>query len=258
MKDGYVKTTAIHDRIRKIEFSHPAHNALPGHLLTELEQAIQDLEKEEEVVGAILCSGGDKTFCAGANFDELVGIRDRASGLAFFSGFGKVINACRRSTKLIIGRIQGKAVGGGVGLAAAVDYCFATQAAAARLSELAIGIGPFVIGTAVKRKIGTSAFSAMALNPEKWYSAEWSERNGLFQEVYADVQSMDSALDTYIRQLSTYHPAAIKALKSVIWEGTENWEELLTKRAEISGVLVLSEFTKNKIYRIQNKVKRQE
>ncbi|MCB0602317.1 MAG: enoyl-CoA hydratase/isomerase family protein [Saprospiraceae bacterium] len=258
MKEGYVQTTAINDRVRRIEFFHPAHNALPGKLLAELEQAIKALENTPGIVAVLLTSAGDRTFCAGADFDELAAIRDEAGGFEFFSGFARIINACRTSSKLIIGRVQGKAVGGGVGLAAATDVCFATIESSVRLSELAIGIGPFVIGPAVERKTGKSAFSTMAWNPEQWFDAQWAKDQGLFQEIYQDISLMDQAITAYVAQIDRYHPAAIEALKIVNWEGTEHWDQLLADRARISGKLVLSDFVKHKIQSIQNKIKRQE
>ncbi|MCB0658671.1 MAG: enoyl-CoA hydratase/isomerase family protein [Saprospiraceae bacterium] len=253
MDQGHLRITEFNRNVKKIEFHHPAHNALPGTLLEQLEQAIVDLEQDPQVVAAMLCSSGDRTFCAGANFEELVAVHDDASGLAFFSGFAKVINACRRSTKLIIGRVQGKAIGGGVGLAAATDYCFATQAAAIRLSELAIGIGPFVIGPAVERRIGKTAFIRMALRPEQWFTADWASSQGLYQETHPSIATMDEAIGTYLNLLSGYHPEAISELKRIFWEGTEGWDELLLNRARISGQLVQSPFTKNAIQAIRNK-----
>jgi methylglutaconyl-CoA hydratase len=190
---------------------------------------------------------GDKTFCAGASFDELVAISDLETGKTFFSGFANVINACRKSSKLIIGRIQGKAVGGGVGIASAVDYCFATTNAAVKLSELAVGIGPFVVGPAVQRKIGLSAMSELAINATSWRSAEWAMQKGLFNEIFETSSEMDSAIQSLALKLSNSNPAAMQELKQVFWEGTEDWDTLLVSRASISGKLVLSDFTREAI-----------
>jgi methylglutaconyl-CoA hydratase len=190
---------------------------------------------------------GGKTFCAGASFDELVAISDLETGKTFFSGFANVINACRKSSKLIIGRIQGKAVGGGVGIASAVDYCFATTNAAVKLSELAVGIGPFVVGPAVQRKIGLSAMSELAINATSWRSAEWAMQKGLYNEIYETSSEMDSAIQSLALKLSNSNPAAMQELKQVFWEGTEDWDTLLVSRASISGKLVLSDFTREAI-----------
>jgi len=190
---------------------------------------------------------GDKTFCAGASFDELVAISDLETGKTFFSGFANVINACRKSSKLIIGRIQGKAVGGGVGIASAVDYCFATTNAAVKLSELAVGIGPFVVGPAVQRKIGLSAMSELAINATSWRSAEWAMQKGLYNEIYDTSSEMDSAIQSLALKLSNSNPMAMQELKQVFWEGTEDWDTLLVSRASISGKLVLSDFTREAI-----------
>lgn len=238
---------SINNEIGTITFGHPQSNSLPGALLQLLANTITDLSKEASVKVIILQSLGDKTFCAGASFDELVAISNLETGKTFFSGFANVINACRKSSKLIIGRIQGKAVGGGVGIASAVDYCFATTNAAIKLSELAVGIGPFVVGPAVQRKIGLSAMSELAINATSWRSADWAMQKGLYNEIYETASEMDSAIQSLAHKLSTSNPAAIQELKQVFWEGTEDWDTLLVSRASISGKLVLSDFTREAI-----------
>ena len=247
MEDKGTVEISINNEIGTITFGHPQSNSLPGALLQLLANTITDLSKEASVKVIILQSLGDKTFCAGASFDELVAISDLENGKTFFSGFANVINACRKSSKLIIGRIQGKAVGGGVGIASAVDYCFATTNAAVKLSELAVGIGPFVVGPAVQRKIGLSAMSELAINATSWRSAEWAMQKGLYNEIYETSSEMDSAIQSLAHKLSNSNPAAMQELKQVFWEGTEDWDTLLVSRASISGKLVLSEFTREAI-----------
>ena len=247
MEDKGTVEISINNEIGTITFGHPQSNSLPGALLQLLANTITDLSKEASVKVIILQSLGDKTFCAGASFDELVAISDLETGKTFFSGFANVINACRKSSKLIIGRIQGKAVGGGVGIASAVDYCFATTNAAVKLSELAVGIGPFVVGPAVQRKIGLSAMSELAINATSWRSAEWAMQKGLYNEIYETSSEMDTAIQSLAHKLSNSNPAAMQELKQVFWEGTEDWDTLLVSRASISGKLVLSEFTREAI-----------
>lgn len=237
----------IKDRVATVTFSHPAQNSLPSNVLAQLAQTITDLGSNANVSVIILESEGDRTFCAGASFDELIAIQDFETGKRFFMGFANVINACRRCPKFIIGRIQGKAIGGGVGLAAATDYCFATQHASIKLSELAVGIGPFVVGPAVERKMGVSAMSQMAINATQWFSAEWAQQNGLFAEVFDKAIDMDAAILSLAFTLSNSNPDAMRMLKEVFWRGTEDWDSLLEKRAEMSGTLVLSDFTRNAI-----------
>lgn len=237
----------IKEHIGTITFGHPQSNSLPGKTLQLLAQTISDLGADASVRVIILKSLGDKAFCAGASFDELIAINDFETGKVFFSGFAKVINACRLSTKLIIGRVQGKAVGGGVGIASATDYCFASQRADVKLSELAVGIGPFVVGPAVQRKIGLAAMSELAINASEWRSAEWAMSKGLYNQVFDTVEQMDMAIHQLATKLSLSNPKAMSELKKVFWEGTENWDRLLIDRAEISGQLVLSEFTKEAI-----------
>ena len=230
-----------------IEFFHPAHNSLPSHLLSELARTITIAGEDENVKVIILQSGGDRTFCAGASFEELVDIENEESGKEFFFGFANVINAMRKNPKLIIGRVQGKAVGGGVGLASATDYCMATKFAEIKLSELNVGIGPFVVGPAIQRKIGLSAMSQIAMDANSFYSAEWALDKGLFAKVFDSISELDEAILAFAEQLCTYNPKAMTEMKTMFWRGTEDWDMLLMQRAKISGRLVLSEFTKDKL-----------
>jgi methylglutaconyl-CoA hydratase len=241
--NGKVSLTISEDGIAAISFYHSAQNSLPAALLDELTAAIEQAGNDRQTRVIVLKSAGDRTFCAGASFDELLQINDKEAGAQFFSGFAKVINACRKSPKIIIARVQGKAVGGGVGLAAAADYCLATEAASIKLSELAIGIGPFVISPAVIRKIGLSAFSQLTIRAGDFQTAQWAMEKGLYNEVYPDIYNMDVALDKLAHKLGSYHPEALRGLKKILWEGIEDWNHLLTERAAISGELVLSEFT---------------
>ncbi|MBC3541577.1 enoyl-CoA hydratase/isomerase family protein [Rufibacter sediminis] len=250
---GHVNSTLDKAGICTISFFHPSHNSLPGKILHELASTITQAGNEANVKVIVLKSEGERTFCAGASFDELIAIQNKEQGLEFFSGFAKVINACRTCGKIIIGRVQGKAIGGGVGVAAATDYCFATQNAAVKLSEIAVGIGPFVVGPAVERKMGLSAFSQLALDATEFRSAEWAKEKGLYAEVYDSVQGMDEAVQAFALQLASYSPEALTALKEVFWSGTEHWDTLLLQRAGISGTLVLSDFTRNFIQGFKSK-----
>ena len=235
---------SISGGIATIEFSHPMSNSLPGKLLAGLAREIGEAGNDPEVRVIVLRSAGEKAFCGGASFEELIAIKEEESGLRFFSGFANVINACRKCPKIIIGRVQGKAVGGGVGLASATDYCLATEAASVKLSELAIGIGPFVVGPAVERKMGLSAMSHLALNATEWQPAQWAREKGLYNAVYPTISELDRALEQLAATLSASSPSAMAELKKIFWAGTESWDRLLTERAGISGRLVLSEFTK--------------
>ena len=242
-QDGNITLTYTGAGVATISFYHPAQNSLPAALLDELTNTIIQAGNDAQTRVIILKSEGERTFCAGASFDELLQIKDKEAGAEFFSGFARVINACRKSPKIIIARIQGKAVGGGVGVAAAADYCLATEAASIKLSELAIGIGPFVISPAVIRKVGLPAFSQLTIRAVDFQTAQWAKDKGLYNEVYPDIAAMDTALDALSEKLASYHPKALKGLKEILWEGTADWDELLARRAAISGELVLSEFT---------------
>lgn len=246
MSDPYVKID-IENEVGYIEFFHPAHNSLPENILAELAQTITDAGNNEAIKVIVLKSGKDRTFCAGASFKELIHINDEATGKVFFSGFANVINAMRKCPKFIIGRIQGKTVGGGVGLAASTDYCMASKFASIKLSELNIGIGPFVVGPAIERKIGLSGMSQIAIDANTFYSAEWAREKGLYTHVYESNEELDAAVKATAEHLCSYNTDAMREMKKVFWKGTENWDTLLAERAQTSGRLVLSDFTKEKL-----------
>lgn len=251
MDDGYVRTEVI-DAIATISFHHPRSNSLPGHILRAIATAIDDAGGTVVRV-LVLRSEGEKAFCAGASFDELLAIDDEAKGTAFFSGFAMVINAIRRSRCFVIGRVHARAVGGGVGLAAACDMTYAHVSASARLSELAIGIGPFVVGPAVERRMGNAAFGTMSITPDTWRDAHWCREHGLYGEVFDLHAELDNAVHEHARSLAGYGPDAMAELKRVMWRGTEDWDTLLLERAKVSGRLVLSEFTANAIAAFKKK-----
>lgn len=243
----------IKNNIGYITFGHPSHNSLPGKLLSLLKETITQLGENDDVKLIVLQSEGERTFCAGASFDELAAIQDFHTGKQFFLGFANVINAMRKCPKIIIGRVHGKAIGGGVGLAAACDYCMATQYATIKLSELAVGIGPFVIGPAVQRKMRLSAFSQMALNATEFQTAKWGQDRGLFQEVFETTEQLDAYIIHFTEKLLQSNPDALRLLKKIFWEGTDDWDKLLDERAGMSGMLVLSDFTKNAIAAFKSK-----
>ncbi|QED38392.1 enoyl-CoA hydratase/isomerase family protein [Antarcticibacterium arcticum] len=237
--------TQIENRIATIEFGHPASNSFPSELLERLQKEFKHLSEDENVSVIILRSEGEKAFCAGASFDELVEIENMQQGKVFFSGFANVINAMRECEKIIIGRIQGKAVGGGVGLAAACDYVMATDAAAIKLSELAIGIGPFVIAPAVERKMGVAALAELSLAAHEWKNAYWAKEKGLYARVFESIKDLDKEIGLFAEKLASYNPDALIEMKKILWNDTAHWRNLLPERAAISGELILSDFSKN-------------
>lgn len=252
-KEGYVTSHTDHG-ITTIEFFHPQSNSLPLRLLDALAQEIHYAGTHDSKV-VVLRSGGNGAFCAGASFDELIAIQNEKQGTEFFSGFANVMNAIRKCTKIIIGRIHGKCVGGGVGIAAAVDYAIAVKDAEVRLSELAIGMGPFVVGPVIKRKIGVSAFSQLAIDTMLWRNSDWAKQKALFAEVHQSVHDMDESVDRLANTLAHLNPEAMAEMKKMFWHGIEDWDSLLKERAAISGRLVLSDFTKNAIETFKIKVK---
>jgi methylglutaconyl-CoA hydratase len=243
---AYVQTE-IHQGIGTITFFHPQRNSLPGQILQSLAHAITEAGADAAVKVILLQSAGEKVFCSGASFDELSALTNEKDGQKFFSGFAHVINAMRKCPKLIIGRIQGKCVGGGVGLAAAVDYAIAMEGADVKLSELAVGIGPFVVGPAVERKLGLSAFSQLAIDASMWRNADWARRKGLYAELHPDQAGMDESIDRLARNLAHMSADAMYEMKKMFWKGTEHWDQLLMDRAAVSGRLILSEQAKGAI-----------
>ena len=249
---GYVKIDHEHG-ITTIEFYHPQSNSLPGNLLHDLAQEFYIAGQDNKTKVVVLRSAGDRAFCAGASFEELERVRTEAEGKKFFSGFADVINSMRKCPKLIIGRIQGKCVGGGVGLVAAVDYCIAWEKADVKLTELALGIGPFVVGPAVERKIGASAFSQLAIDATLWRNADWAKKKGLFAEVHENIENMDQAVYRLAGTLAHSSPEAMYELKKAFWKGTEHWDELLAERATVSGKLVVTEHARQAIAAVKKK-----
>ncbi len=241
------------DQIGTIEFYHPKGNSLPGSLLRELADTITEAGRDPENNVLILRSQGEGAFCAGASFDELLAIENFEQGKKFFMGFAHVLNAMRTCPKLIIARIHGKTVGGGIGIASAADYSFAHKSASVKLSELALGIGPFVVGPAVQRKIGTSAFSTLAFDAKNWYSADWAHQKGLFNKVSDSYDDLDAEVKKLADDLASSNPEAMKEMKEIIWQSTGHWKSTLEQRAEISGRLVLSEFTRTFIQDFKKK-----
>ncbi|MFH5833052.1 enoyl-CoA hydratase/isomerase family protein [Halalkalibaculum sp. DA384] len=245
-------TTDITNRIATITFQHPKGNALTRKTLEELEQAITSVGNDRDIRVVVIHSEGDGAFCGGAYFEELMKISTYEEGKRFFMGFARVINAMRKCPKLIIARVQGKAVGGGVGIAAAADHALAHPSAAVKLSELALGIGPFVVEPAICRKIGKSGFSTLAIDATHWYKAEWARKKGLYADILDSTDQLDHAVFELAEKLAKSNPEAIREFKKIFWSGTEHWDTLLEERAEISGRLVLSEYTRNYIDNAKN------
>ncbi len=252
MTEGSVESTII-DQVAEITFFHPQSNSLPGALLRKLAATIEEAGANEVAKVIVLRSKGEKAFCAGASFDELISISSEAQGKDFFSGFANVINAMRNAPKFVLARVQGKAVGGGVGLACAADYTLAHVSASVKLSELAVGIGPFVVGPAVERKIGTGAFTQLTVNATEWQSANWAKEKGMFASLHDSNEELDGAINKLAQQLAASNPEAMKMLKQIFWKGTEGWDTLLMERAAMSGKLVMSDFTRNAIEKFKAK-----
>jgi methylglutaconyl-CoA hydratase len=254
MTDNGAVSVEVKEGVGKVTFFHPKKNALPANLLAELAEALLALGGNDEARVVLLQSAGDKgPFCAGASFDELLGIKTVEESKGFFMGFARLILAMRRIPKFVVVRVQGKAVGGGVGIISAADYALASGNAAIKLSEYALGFGPFVIGPAVERRIGKAAFSACAIDTE-WRDAQWCLQHGLFMDVQQTLTELDNAIHRLTTRLAQESPLATAELKAVAWEGTENWESLLEERAEISGRLVLSAHAQQALQRFKAKI----
>jgi methylglutaconyl-CoA hydratase len=252
VQNGYVKVET-HNGITAIEFYHPQSNSLPAKILDELAKEIHAAGNDSDTRVIILRSGGERAFCAGASFDELIAIKNKEQGAEFFSGFAHVINEMRKCPKLIVARVQGKCVGGGVGLVAAADYAIAAEGAEIKLSELAIGIGPFVVGPAIERKIGLSAFTQLSVDATLFRNADWARRKGLYAELHPDITGMDESVRRLTDTLTHSSPVAMAEMKKIFWQGTEHWDKLLIERAAISGKLVLSDYSKKAIEKFKKR-----
>jgi methylglutaconyl-CoA hydratase len=251
-KDAYLKVEK-HSGITSIEFFHAQGNSLPGKILEELANEIHSASHDENSKVIILRSGGEKAFCGGASFDELISIKTEEQGLKFFSRFAHLFNEMRKCSKFIVARVQGRCVGGGLGIAAAADYAIAVEGAEIKLSELAMGIGPFVVGPPVERKMGLSSFSQLAIDATLWRNADWARRKGIYAELHQTVPEMDESIHRMTQFLSHCNPEAMAEMKKMFWAGTETWDKLLFERAAISGKLVLSDFSKNAMNKFKKK-----
>lgn len=250
MEEGFV-SVEFKDNIAKITFFHPKGNSLSRNLLRKLEEAFNSVNESKNASVILLQSQGEKAFCGGASFDELTSIKDFDNAVDFFAGFGKVINSMRKSSFFIVGRVQGKAVGGALGLISACDYVAATSNASVRLSEYSLAIGPFVISNAVERKIGKSALSQMTIDTQ-WYDSNWSLSKGLFNQVFSSIEEMDQFLENFLKEIASRSLNTQKELKKLFWEGTDNWDELLYQKAHITAKLLFS----NETQQIINNLKR--
>lgn len=244
--------TTVSDHIATVTFGGTKGNSLPGELLRELASTVESSAKSGDVRVIVLRSEGEGPFCAGASFDELKAIADEKAGKQFFLGFARVILAMTQATKPIIVRVQGKTVGGGVGIVAAADYAIANRTASVRLSELAVGIGPFVVGPVIEHRIGRGPYGAMSLDAD-WRDAAWAERHGLYAAVKESIPELDAAVGTFAAKLATANPEAVATIKRAVWAGTEHWPKLLDERAAMSGALVLSDFTRKALAAFENR-----
>ena len=253
MNNGFV-TSEIKNNISEITFGTPKSNSLPGEILELLAKTILESGEDQNVKAILLKSEGEKAFCAGASFDELLEIEELEKSKIFFGGFAKVLNAIRSCGKLVIARVQGKTTGGGVGIACAADYCFATKDAAMALTELNLGIGPFVIGPYVERKLGKSAYAAMSIDAD-FRSADWCEKHDVYHSVSENIQMMDEEIDKFLEKLSTRSSDALALIKKVSWEGTEHFEQLMPERILMSASLILEDSAKENIGKIKERLR---
>lgn len=232
-----------------IEFYHPKGNSLPSRILEELTLAFRRASEEPDLRVITLQSRGDGAFCGGANLDELRAIRDFESGKAYFMRIAELLTAMRDTPGCIIAKVQGPAVGGGVGLIAASDFVCAGQDAPVRLSEVSLGIGPFVIGPAVIRKIGLSAFSTLSLDAGTWYDAHWARSFGLYNRVVESHVELDRVAEQLAGDLAASGPSAVTTLKRELWRGENDWPARLEESAEQSAKLLMTEHTQRLLHR---------
>lgn len=244
----------LKNSVAEITFGTSKSNSLPGAILEKLAKTILEEGGKKEVKAILLKSEGEKAFCAGASFDELLEIAELETSKKFFGGFAKVLNAMRNCGKIVVVRVQGKTTGGGVGIACGADYCFATKHSALALTELNLGIGPFVIGPYVERKIGKSQFAAMAIDAD-FRSATWAEQHNIYHSVSDSIQEMDEKLDEFLLTLAGRSADALALIKKVSWEGTDHFYDLMPARIHMSASLILEDYAKENICKIKERLR---
>lgn len=251
LTDGDVRLS-VADGVGTVEFSHPKGNSLPSALLRQLADGIATLGNDPAARVIVLRSAGAKTFCAGASFDEFTAVSTPEQGREFFLGFSRVIMAMVRAPKFVISRVQGHAAGGALGVIAASDYSVAVQGADAKLSELAVGIGPFVVGVVLERKLGLAPFQFLGVHAD-WHDAAWCERHGLYAQVVPDIAALDATVDAHARRLAAANPEAMAEMKRIYWKDVDDWEARMDARAQLSGRMVLSDFTRDALARFRSR-----
>lgn len=251
LTDGHVQISVVNG-IGTVEFGHPKGNSLPAKLLNALAAGISTLGADASARVIVLRSAGDSTFCAGASFDEFAAVTTPEDGTEFFSGFARVVLAMIRAPKFVLTRVQGRAAGGALGVIAASDYAIAVPAAQVKLSELQVGIGPFVVGVVIERKLGLAPFQALGVHTD-WHDAAWCERHGLYALLTDDATALDHAVDAHATRLAASNPEAMAEMKRIFWRDTEHWESLMAERAAMSGRMVLSEFTRAALTRFRDR-----
>lgn len=247
-------TSQIENQISTITFGTPKSNSLPGEILEKLAKTILEEGAKPEVKIILLKSEGEKAFCAGASFDELLEIKDLETSKKFFGGFAKVLNAMRTCGKIVVVRVQGKTTGGGVGITCAADYCFATENASLALTEINLEIGPFVISPFVERKVGKSQMIAMSLDAE-FRDANWAVQHNVYNKIFSTISEMDEEIEKFLNRLSTKNHKVLAKIKELSWEGTEHFGEILPEKINISANLVLEDSAKENIQKIKEGLK---
>lgn len=239
--EGTVQAS-VADGVGTVEFSHPKGNSLPAKLLDDLAGAITKLGNDAAARVIVLRSAGTGAFCAGASFDEFVTLADAEAGKRFFSGFSRVVLAMVRAPKFVLTRVHGRAAGGALGVIAASDYSIALRTASVKLSELQVGIGPFVVGVVIERKLGLAPFQSLAVHAD-WHDADWCERHGLYSALVDDEAALDVAVEAHAKRLASSNPDAMAEMKRIFWHDIGDWEERMNERAAMSGRMVFSNFT---------------
>ena len=192
------------------------HNAFDDVLIAELTEAFRSMEAEDGIRIVVL-SGTGKSFSAGADLNWM----KRMSGFSIEEnrrdamGLAALMRTIAHLRKPTLARVQGAALGGGVGLVACCDVAVATQGATFALSEVKLGLIPAVISPYVVAAIGERAARRYFLTAERFTAAEaW--RLGLVHEIAANEAEMDDAIGAIVDAMLAASPAAQKEAKDLI------------------------------------------
>lgn len=204
------------DGVLHVTLNRPdVHNAFNDELIGEAIDLFSNIDPK--AARAVVLQGTGKNFCAGADLNWMSRMvsytrEENVRDSSLLAKMYALINECPLP---VIGRIQGAAIGGGVGLVSVCDVAISTAKTQFGLSEVKLGILPAVISPYVIAKIGESHARALFLTGER-FDAERALRIGLVHRVVETAEDLDNAVYETITQLKTSGPEAVNACKKLI------------------------------------------